>query len=101
MSSLKVGDVCITVNSSRPAINNGILMVILRIDPNCKGFNGESIPYLIRRVDGQALGSTTCMTTGFPQWCKHYEAHCEGYKLKRIGDQVYVDEVKVKREVPA
>lgn len=96
MSDLKVGDICITVNTLCPAINNGVLMVVLDIDPTMTSFKGEPSPYLIRRVDGQVMGSTTCIASGKHQWGKHYEAHCAGYKLKRIDDQHGDDIVLVK-----
>ncbi|MBP6644771.1 MAG: hypothetical protein KA207_02875 [Burkholderiaceae bacterium] len=101
MANFKVGDICITVNSAHPAINNGVLMVIIGIDPNRTSFEGESTPYLIRRVDGQVMGSTTCRVTGRQNWGSCYEAHCAGYKLKRIDDQDGVDAVYAKVEVSA
>ena len=101
MGKLKVGDICITVNTSRPAINNGVLMVIIGIDPSMTSFKGEPAPYLIRRVDGQVLGSTTCTASGKHGWGKHYEAHCAGYKLKRIEDQDGVEVVTMESLVAA
>ena len=98
MSELKVGDICLTVNSTHPAINDGVLMVVLAINPQVTSFQGESSPYLIRRVDGQVMGSTLCIATGKQVWGKSYESHCAGYKLKRIDDQHGVDAALVKAE---
>ena len=101
MSKHKVGDICITVNTSYPAINNGVLVVIIGIDCTFTSYKGEPAPYLIRRVDGQVLGSTTCTASGEHGWGKHYEAHCAGYKLKRIDDQAFTDPVTANSAVAA
>lgn len=84
---LQVGDICMTVNSTRPAINNGVLMVIIAVNPTMRGFDHERVPYLIRRVDGQVMGSVQSNTTGLTLWGKVRESWCEGYKLKRVDDE--------------
>ena len=76
-------------------------MVIIGIDSTITSFKGEPSPYLIRRVDGQVMGSTTCTRSGIPRWGKCYEAHCAGYKLKRIDDRQGNDIVLAKVEVAA
>lgn len=81
---LQIGDLCITVNTKHPACNEGALVTITTIDNSQKGWDGESTPYLIRRIDGQPHISTTDMKTGAQRWCKCREAWCAGYKLRRI-----------------
>jgi hypothetical protein len=87
MRKHQVGDICVTVNTKHPAINDGVLVVIVGIDNSSMGFKNETTPYLIRRVDGQVFGSTTSIRTGKQHWARCYEAFCAGYKLKRIVDQ--------------
>lgn len=87
MRKHQVGDICVTVNTKHPAINDGVLVVIVWIDSSLMEFKDEKTPYLIRRVDGQVMGSTTSSTTGKQHWGRCYEAFCAGYKLKRIVDQ--------------
>jgi len=87
MRKHQVGDICVTVNTKHPAINDGVLVVIVGIDSSLMAFKDGTTPYLIRRVDGQVMGSTTSSTTGKQHWGRCYEAFCAGYKLKRIVDQ--------------
>lgn len=58
MRKHQVGDICVTVNTKHPAINDGVLVVIVWIDSSLMEFKDEKTPYLIRRVDGQVMGST-------------------------------------------
>ncbi len=83
---LKVGDLCVTVNSRYPVVNNGLLVVIVEINPSIRGYRGEVWPYRIRRVDGQVLIATTCRTTGRLKWGKCVDAWCERRRLRRVDD---------------
>jgi len=100
---LKVGDVCVTVNTRLPAINDGVLVVIVGVNHTIRSYRGEAAPYSIRRVDGQALGSTNDKVTGKLSWSKCTTAWCAGYKLKRVDDkgQDQRDKVRESQEVPA
>lgn len=82
--NLKVGDLCITVNTNMPAVNDGILVEIIGFNPTMKSSKGELVPYLIRRLDGSPFISTLHPTSGELRWCKAGDAWAAGYKLKRI-----------------
>ena len=83
---LQVGDICITVNSRYPGINNGLTVVIIVIDPVFKCFKGNPAPYVIRRIDGQVLGVTNCNMTDRMHWGKEMQAHCSAERLQRLPD---------------
>lgn len=100
---VKVGDVCLTVNTKHPAVNDGVLVVITAVDHTSRDARGNSTPYLIKRVDGQPHISTTCRQTGKQRWLSNTSAWCARYKLKPIdGDAVDErDQVRAPLEVSA
>lgn len=71
----KVGDLAITQNSKAPALNNGLLVVVMTAHPGYETPVGTT-DYQIRRVDGQPFGWTTNFDGSekfFTQtlcWCK-------------------------------
>ncbi len=85
---LKVGDLCITVNSEHSAANNGLLVVIIEIDQTVRGYRGEVAPYFIRRVDGQVIVSSICRVTGRQHWGKFTSVWCERHKLRKVDDML-------------
>lgn len=88
---LTVGTLCVTVNSDHPACNDGALVVIVEINHSMKSARGASVPYLIRRVDGQRHVSTHDSRTGETRWFRCADAWCAGYKLKPVGDSAQQD----------
>ncbi len=82
---LQVGDICITVNSKYPGINNGVMVTIIAIEPNHIDNKGVLHPYVIRRVDGQALGIVTRANKQLV-WGKLLEANCTAERLQRLPD---------------
>ena len=81
---LRVGDVCTTVNCTAAAINNGLLVVIIGINPQKTDRRGEAVPYCVRRVDGQPFPATLGWKTGEQAWFKSVTAFAPARKLKRI-----------------
>ncbi len=81
---LQVGDLCITVHTTHPGCNEGLLVVIHHVDHSQRDKHGEAIPFLIRRLDGQPHVSTSDRKTGEFFFATCYEAWCAGYKLRRI-----------------
>ena len=81
---LQVGDLCVTVNTNQPACNDGVLVVIHKIDHCQQDKKGTSTPYCIRRVDGLPHVSTLDKISGKQRWFIHHNAWCTGYKLQRI-----------------
>jgi hypothetical protein len=63
-SDLKVGDVRLTVNTDHPAVNDGALVVITAVNPAMRDKRGNSVPYLIKRVDGERHVITHSNQTG-------------------------------------
>jgi hypothetical protein len=80
MEPLQVGDLCVTQNTVVSGLNNGLLVVIIAINPWC---NEGTTPYRIRRVDGQPIPSIR-QTTGESVFFKGKECWSAGYKLRRI-----------------
>lgn len=79
------GQLARTCNSTAPLLNNGLLVVVLRVDPSML-CHGRSTPYLIRRVDGEVFASTYCAKTGAPQWYAFHQVWAEPHKLQPIGE---------------
>jgi hypothetical protein len=75
MKPLKVGDLCVTVNTKYPAMNDGLLVVIVGINPRSQ----QATPYQIRRVDGQPFP-----LLGGMNWFRFTTAKCHRSKLKPI-----------------
>lgn len=80
---LKVGDLCATVNTRTPAMNDGVLVVIVGAVHGRRDRRSELIPFDIRRVDGQPFGCTAG-SDGVLKFYKSGIAQCAGSKLKRI-----------------
>ena len=78
-SNLKVGQLCLTVNTQHPEHNDGLLVVVLAVSPTFRAGGGELTPYLIRGIDGMTFKSTTEQTAG-----KQMQAWAPAYKLKPI-----------------
>lgn len=88
----RVGDVCLTINTNLPAVNDGILVVVLKVDFTMRCHRGVLCPYLIRRVDGLPFVGSKNLRTGTPSWCKYYEVWSTGFKLKpRVDPNVKED----------
>lgn len=81
---LKVGDLCVTVGTDHPVLNDGLLVVIIGFNPTIKSHTGESTPWHIRRIDGQAFPSTTVPSTGAISLFKCTGAFAVARKLKRV-----------------
>jgi len=77
---LQVGDLCITQNAVVSVLNNGLLVVIVAINPWC---NDGATPYLIRRIDGQPIPSIL-RSSGESVFFKGKQCWSAGYKLRRI-----------------
>lgn len=58
MMKFKIGDVCVTQNSRAAALNDGLLVVVVGVDPTFVGPDSEHAPYAIRRLDGQPFAFT-------------------------------------------
>jgi hypothetical protein len=97
MEPLQVGDLCITRNTVVSELNNGLLVVIVAINPWC---NDGKTPYRIRRVDGQPMPSLLS-STGTPLFFKGKECWAAGYKLRRIDPDTRSDVRIREAELPA
>lgn len=82
---LKVGTLCKTINS-KIAANNGNLVVIVEVNHSMVAANGEAVPYLIKRIDGQRHVCTRDRKTGKLLWLQDFTSWCAGYKLKRVDE---------------
>lgn len=81
MQPLQVGDLCITCNTKASVLNNGLLVVIVAVDPS--RYDGTT-PYSIRRIDGQPIPSTKDAKTGNLMLFKEYNVWAPGSKLRRV-----------------
>jgi len=98
MSKFQVGDLCITQNAEVSLLNNGLLVVIVEIDPTR---NGGATPYLIRRIDGQKYPCTYEFESGVTQFYFYTQTWSSQHKLRRIDpDETsdYVEKTKVLNE---
>ena len=84
--TLNVGDLCVTINSKYPLLNEGSLIVVVAIDFSMKSYQGELAPYRIRRVDGQIFIATSCLITGKTRWGKYTEIWAARHHLRRVDD---------------
>jgi hypothetical protein len=84
VKSLKVGTVCITVNTNHPACNDGVLVVVVGINYAIRDKRGAPAPYWIRRLDGQPFISTHDRKTHQQNWCKWTEVWSAWHKLKPV-----------------
>ncbi len=80
MSKLKVGDLCITCNSLDRILNDGLMVVIVDVDPS--RYDGCA-PYKIRRVDGQPIPSSRSPDGNLTLY-KQHTVWCAGSKLRKI-----------------
>lgn len=80
MGRLKVGDLCITCNSLDRILNDGLLVVVVDVDPT--RYDGCA-PYKIRRVDGQPIPSSRSPDGNLTLF-KQHTVWCAGSKLRRI-----------------
>ena len=83
---LNVGDLCVTINSKYPLLNEGSLIVVVAIDFSMKSYRGELVPYCIRRVDGQIFIATSCLITGKTRWGKYTEIWAARHHLRRVDE---------------
>lgn len=81
MDDLAVGDVCITVNSAVPALNDGLLVEIVEIDP---GMNGGLSPYCIVRLDGEAFPAAKTLADGEVGFYQDYEIWAARRYLRKL-----------------
>ncbi|MBP6606480.1 MAG: hypothetical protein KA240_12410 [Nitrospira sp.] len=79
MSKFEVGDLCVTQNTTASLLNNGLLVVILAIDPT--RFGGTT-PYLIRRIDGEQIPASLDMVSGVPNFFSGEIAWAAEHKLR-------------------
>lgn len=77
------GDRCITQSCEAGAINNGIQVVIVDIEPTRVNARGQSTPYLIKRIDGVHFPQSTGSDTGNLQWFRFPTVYCAEHKLRR------------------
>jgi len=82
----KVGDLCVTINSKYPLLNEGALVVVIAVNPAMKFYRGEFAPFCIRRVDGQVFKATSCNTTGKSNWGTLKEIWAALHHLRRVDD---------------
>lgn len=82
--ALRVGDICVTVNSDHPACNDGDLVTIVMVDHTRHDVREGPVPYLVRRIDGLPHISTVSWGTGRQGWAKCIDAWCAAHKLQRI-----------------
>jgi len=81
MKQFKVGDLCLTCNTKASVLNDGLLVVIIAVDP--PQFCPE--PYWIRRVDGQAFPvAGPSKKSGGLAFFKSYEVNAPASKLRKI-----------------
>ena len=80
-NNLKVGQLCLTVNTELSEHNDGLLVVVLTVNPTMRAGGGELTPYLIRRIDGMPFKRAGEQAPG-----KQFEAWAVAYKLKPIDD---------------
>lgn len=77
------GDRCVTQNSVAKPFNNGLAVVVVKIDPLQTDSRGRSTPYLIERVDRDLFPFTESIEWGTPRWFKSRHVHCAEHKLRR------------------
>ena len=72
---LKIGDQCSAFGPMAPLMHDGLLVEIVRVNSRSRGIAGCSMPYLIRRVDGQRFDwagdqpvADTCPNSGKEVW---------------------------------
>ena len=95
---LKVGDLCHTTGSKVPLLNNGLLVVIIGINYAIRNHGGHTVPYLIRRVDGQVFVSSFERATGRMNWCNTQQVWAARHHLRRIDDTPRVLETEHETE---
>lgn len=78
-NNLKVGQLCLTVNTELSEHNDGLLVVVLAVNPTMRAGGGELTPYLICRIDGMPFKSTSEQAPG-----KQIRVWAPTYKLKPI-----------------
>lgn len=81
MNELKVGDICITVNSQVPALNDGLLVQIVAVDP---AMLGGDHPYCIVRLDGQPFPAARVPDTGEVDFFQDYEIWSVARYLRKL-----------------
>lgn len=97
MDELEVGDVCITVNSAVPALNDGLLVEIVEIDP---GMNGGQSPYCIVRLDGQPFPAARKPTSGDVDFYLDYEIWAARRYLRKLRPDEDVSAVPAAESLP-
>jgi len=80
----RVGDICITQNSRYPEVNDGVIVVVTRVDPGRTDRTGQVTPYWIERTDGLPLSLVNDARTGEPVWFRCKAAVCAESRLRKI-----------------
>ena len=80
----RVGDICITQNSRYPEVNDGVIVVVTRVDPGRTDRTGQVTPYWIERTDGLPLSLVNDARTGEPVWFRFKAAVCAESRLRKI-----------------
>ena len=98
MSELKVGDLCVTQNTTGGLINDGLLVAIIDIDSSRFG----GVPhYLIRCVDGSPIPATQGPTGGIPSFYADNTAWAPRHKLRPVDGQEVLRLFRQTRSAPA
>ena len=82
------GDRCVTQNSVAKLLNNGLAVVIVRIDPLQTDRQGRPTPFLIERGDRDLFPFTESIAAGVPRWFKSRQVHCAEHKLRRWDPEI-------------
>jgi hypothetical protein len=80
---LRVGDLCVTVNSRTPLLNDGQLVVIVAISEGYRSFRGTPCPYVIRTVDGHCFGMIVG-PDGVARFFQSTQTRASARQLRRI-----------------
>lgn len=91
----KVGDLAITQNSEAPLLNNGLLVVVLGVQPGRKT-DRWTVDYFIKRVDGQPFGWITG-ANGEDQIFKSCDCWCRADQLRKPEESDLKEESEIQR----
>lgn len=91
----KVGDLAITQNSEAPLLNNGLLVVVLGVQPGRKT-DRWPVDYFIKRVDGQPFGWITG-ANGEDQLFKACDCWCRADQLRKPEESDLKEESEIQR----
>lgn len=91
----KVGDLAITQNSEAPLLNNGLLVVVLGVQPG-RETNRWPVDYFIKRVDGQPFGWITG-ANGEDQIFKSCDCWCRADQLRKPEESDLKEDFEIQR----